>query len=155
MSRSERVLKLSKKIIKELTPFCKRIKIVGSIRRKNPNPKDIDIVLIAKNENYKQRIKEKLSKKGKFLSGGLSEMFFRIEGIKVQLFFTTLNEWGAALIAYSGRKGSNIGLRIIARKKRMKLTNHGLFRKGKRIAGKTEREIYTALERQYKEPWER
>ena len=66
-------------------------------------------------------------------------------------------KWGAALLAYSGKKGSNIGLRLVAMRKGLKLTNHGLFRKsdGKRLASKTELEIYEALGRPYKEPWER
>ena len=157
MKRSERVLKLADKITKDLKPFCFKIKVAGSIRRRAKNPHDIDIVLIAKNENYKQKIKNLLSKKGKFLQGKDKIMFFKIEGIGVQLFFTSLNEWGAGLLAYSGRKGSNIGLRLVARRKGLKLTNHGLFRRsdGKRIAGKTEKEIYKALGRPYKEPWER
>ena len=62
-----------------------------------------------------------------------------------------------ALLAYSGKKGSNIGLRLVAMRRGLKLTNHGLFRRsdGKMLAGKTEREIYEALGRSYKEPWKR
>jgi DNA polymerase (family 10) len=157
MERGKRVLHLAKKIIHEIKPFCSRIEIAGSIRRKKPNPGDIDIVLIAKKEEYKEKIKEKLDGQGKFLQGGNKEMFFRIDGIDIQLFFTVPNEWGAALLAYSGKKGSNIGLRLVAMRKGLKLTNHGLFARtsGKRIAGKTEREIYLALGRKYKEPWNR
>jgi DNA polymerase (family 10) len=157
MNRGEKVLSLAKKIVKELRPFCKRIEIAGSIRRKKPNPGDIDIVLVAKNETNKEKIKEKLSENGKFLEGGDKKMFFKINGINVQLFFAISEEWGATLLAYSGEKGANIGLRIVAEKQGFKLTSHGLFRNsnGKKVAGKTEREIYKALGRPYKEPWNR
>ena|SRR5271157_403997 len=157
MNRGDKVYKLAKRVVQELKPFCKRIEIAGSIRRRKPNPGDIDIVLISKNEGNKQKIKDKLTKEGKFLQGGDKEMFFRIGGIDLQLFFTISEEWGATLLAYSGEKGSNIGLRIIAEKQGFKLTSHGLFTKssGKRVAGKTEREIYRALGRPYKEPWDR
>lgn len=157
MNRGEKVLSLSKRIVRELKPFCKRIEVAGSIRRKKQNPGDIDIVLVAKNETNKQKIKEKLSKDGKFLEGGEQKMFFRVNGVDVQLFFAISEEWGATLLAYSGQKGSNIGLRIVAEKQGFKLTTHGLFRKSteKRVAGKTEREIYKALGRPYKEPWDR
>lgn len=157
MERGVRVLNLAKKIVKEIKPFCSRIEIAGSIRRKKPNPGDIDIVLIAKKESNKEKIKEKLMKHGKFLEGGSQEMFFRIDGIDMQLFFTIPDEWGATLLAYSGKKGSNIGLRRVAMKKGLKLTSHGLFNRktGRRIAGKTETEIYHALGRPYKEPWNR
>ncbi|MDD5700029.1 MAG: hypothetical protein PHH00_02435 [Candidatus Nanoarchaeia archaeon] len=155
--RGSKVLALSKKLIAELKPFCSRIEIAGSIRRRVKNPGDIDIVLIAKGKKHKQLIREKMSKEGKFLQGGSYEMFFRIHGIDVDLFFTIPNEWGAALLAYSGKKGANIGLRLVAMRKRLKLTNHGLFvrKTGERIAGKTEREIYESLGRKYKEPWDR
>ncbi|MFZ1971188.1 MAG: hypothetical protein WAU65_03360 [Candidatus Nanoarchaeia archaeon] len=157
MNRGDRVLRLAGRIKDQLRPFCIRIEIAGSIRRKKPNPRDIDIVLITKKEDYKHKVKELLSKEGKFLRGGDKEMFFRIDEIDLQLFFTVPNEWGAALLAYSGKKGSNIGLRLVAMRKGLKLTNHGLFRKsdGKRLASKTELEIYEALGRPYKEPWER
>ena len=58
------------------------------------------------------------------------------------------------LLAYSSRKGSGIGLRLVAKRKGFKLTQHGLFdrKTGKRIAGKTEEEIYHALGRDYKKP---
>lgn len=156
-NRGERVLDLANKVVKQIRPFCRKIEIAGSIRRKKKNPGDIDIVLIAKTEKDKQKIKELLSREGKFLEGGSHEMFFRIRGIDIDLFFAVLEEWGAALLAYSGQKGSNIGLRRVAERAGFKLTNHGLFRRsgGKRIAGKTEREIYAALGRPYKEPWER
>ncbi len=155
--RGRKVLHIAKKVVAELKPFCTKVEIAGSIRRKKANPHDIDIVLIAKSEKHKQLIREKLDKEGKFLEGGSHEMFFRTHGIDIDLFFTLPNEWGAALLAYSGKRGSNIGLRMVAMRKGLKLTNHGLFvrKTGRRIAGKTEKEIYYALGRPYKEPWNR
>ncbi|MFH1325235.1 MAG: hypothetical protein ABIH49_00495 [archaeon] len=152
--RGNHVLALSKKIIAQLKPYCRRIQIVGSIRRKEENPKDIDIVLIPKN---RRKLEEFLKKKYKYLQGGERESTWKIEGIKVELYYTNPEEWGAELLAYSSKKGSGIGLRVVARMKGMKLTQHGLFSRktGHRIAGKTEREIYNALGRHYKEPWKR
>ena len=151
MKRSEKVKSLAEELKKELKLFCKKIEIAGSIRRKEKNPKDIDIVLIPKN---KIKLEEFLKKKGKFIQGGEYESTWNIKGIKVELYYTNEKEWGAELLAYSSKKGAGIGLRIIAKRKGMKLTQHGLFNRktGKRIAGKTEKEIYSALERKYKEP---
>lgn len=152
--RGKFVIKLSEKITRDLKPFYKRIQIVGSIRRKEKNPRDIDIVLIPKD---KSKLEDFMKTKGKYLQGGEKESTWLINGIKVELYYTTPEEWGAELLAYSSRKGSGIGLRIIARLKGMKLTQHGLFnrRTGKRIAGKTEHEIYRALGRVYKKPEKR
>ncbi len=147
-----KVEKLARKLSKSLRPYCKKIKIAGSIRRKEPNPQDIDIVLIPKD---KEKLENFLKKKGKYLQGGEHESTWRIEGVKVELYYTTLEEWGAALLAYSGKKGSNIGLRKIAKEKGFKLNNHGLFKGKKKIAGKTEKSIYKALKRPYKTPKKR
>lgn len=154
MKRGEKVLKLSKKIINLLKPYTLKIEIAGSIRRKNENPRDIDIVLIPKD---REKLELFFSKKAKKIQGGEKKSVWMIDKIKVELYYTNKNEWGATLLAYSGKKGSNIGLRIIARLKGFKLTQHGLFERktGKLIAGKTEREIYSSLKRPYKEPWER
>lgn len=146
------VIRLANRIIKSIKPFCKRIQVVGSIRRKEKNPVDIDVVLIPRN---KEKIESLLSKKGKFVQGGEKEATFRIEGVKVELYYTIPEEWGAALLAYSSRVGSSIGLRVVAKRKGFKLTQHGLFRKGKLVAGKTEQEIYKALGRPWKPPGER
>ena len=49
-------------------------------------------------------------------------------------------------------KGAAIGLRKVAKAMGYKLNNHGLWKGKKRIAGKTEREIYNALGRPWKKP---
>ena len=154
MERGKSVLSLAKRIVSSLKLYCKKIQIAGSIRRGEKNPGDIDIVLIPKN---KKKIGEILEKKGRKILGGEQKVFFRIEEIEVELYYTTSEEWGAALLAYSSRRGSGIGLRIIARLKGFKLNQHGLFSRktGKRIAGKTEEEIYKALGRHWKKPEER
>ena len=149
------VIKLSERIIKNIKPYCKKIMVVGSIRRKEKNPVDIDIALIPRNERSKEKIEAILKKKGKVLEEGEQQASFRIKGVKVELYYTVPEEWGATLLAYSSEFGAGIGLRVVAKRKGFKLSQHGLFKKGKRIAGKTEKEIYHALGRPYKEPWER
>ena len=156
MKKSEKVLTLSESIEKELKPFCKKIEIAGSIRRHEENPFDIDIVLIPKDKGKLENfMKTKL--KGKFLQGREHELTWKINDVQVELYYTNEEEWGAELLAYSSKKGAGIGLRIIAKRKGFKLTQHGLFERktGKKIAGKTEREIYHALGRPYKKPEKR
>ena len=149
------VINFSERIVKEIKPYCKKIMVVGSIRRKEKNPVDIDIALIPRNERSKEKIEAILKKKGKVLEEGEQQASFRIKGVKVELYYTVPEEWGATLLAYSSEFGAGIGLRVVAKRKGFKLSKHGLFKKGKRIAGKTEKEIYHALGRPYKEPWER
>lgn len=151
------VRNLSGKIVREIKPYVRKVEVVGSIRRKEKNPVDIDIVLIPKNEESKDKIEALLGKKGKRILGGEKKVYFKIEGVEIELYYTVPEEWGAALLAYSSKKGSGIGLRVVARKKGFKLSQHGLFSRktGKRIAGKTEEEIYHALGRPWKPPEKR
>lgn len=147
------VVNLANSIAKKIKPFCSRVKIVGSIRRKVKNPVDIDIALIPRNEKDKDKIEEILKKQGKYVQGGEKRATFRIKGVKVELYYTNKEEWGATLLAYSSEFGAGIGLRMVAKRKGMKLSQHGLFsRSGRRIAGRTEEEIYHALGRGWKAP---
>ncbi len=151
MGRGKKVLSLAERLKVKLKPYCKKITIAGSIRRHENNPYDIDIVLIPKDkEKLEEFMKSEL--KAKFLQGGEHESTWRLEGVNVELYYTNEKEWGAELLAYSGKKGSNIGLRMVAKRKGFKLTQHGLFKGNKKIAGKTEEEIYHALGRPYKKP---
>ena len=149
------VLALAKKIVLWLKPYCRRIEVVGSIRRKEKNPVDIDIVLIPKTEKHKDKILDFLKNKGKFVQGGEKESTFKIQGVKVELYYPVLESWGASLLAYTGSSGASIGLRVLAKKKGFKLNQHGLFKQNKMIAGKTETEIYKKLGKKYKLPEKR
>lgn len=148
--RGNVVIHLANKIVKSIKPFCSRIEIVGSIRRKEKNPVDIDIALIPKD---RERLEEFMKKKWKYVQGGEKRATFRIERVKVELYYTNKEEWGATLLAYSSEFGAGIGLRMVAKRKGMKLSQHGLFNKsGRRIAGRSEEQIYHALGRPWKKP---
>ena len=146
------VLHLANKIVAYLKPYSKKIEIVGSIRRKEKNPIDIDIVLIPKD---REKLENFMRKKGKFIQGGEKKSRWKVEGVKVELYYTTPESLGATLLAYSSKFGAGIGLRVVARKKGFKLNQYGLFKKEKKIAGKTEQEIYKALGRPWKKAEDR
>ena len=143
------VISLSKKLCSDLKPLCKKIEIAGSIRRKELSPVDIDIVLIPKD---KQKIFDYLKTKGKYLQGGEKRVTFRIQGVKVEIYYADSKNWGAMLMAYTGPFGSNIGLRSIAKRKGLLLNQYGLFCNGKYVVGKTEKSVYNALGKKYKSP---
>src|SRR3989304_8718015 len=118
------VLTLSKKVVSWIRPYSRRIEIVGSIRRKERNPADIDIVLIPKNEQAKDKIEALMEKKGKRILGGEKKAYFKIQGVEVEFYYTIPEEWGAALLAYSSEFGAGIGLRVVAKKTGFKLNQH-------------------------------
>ena len=145
-------MKLASSVFSYLKPLSKKIMIAGSIRRDSRDPGDIDIVLIPKD---REKLEEAMKKKYRKVLGGEKRATFRIGDVNIELYYTIKEEWGACLLAYSSPKGSEIGLRMVAKRKGFKLTQHGLFKNGKKVAGETEREIYSALGRPYKEPKDR
>jgi len=147
--RGSFVISLSKRIYEELKPLCEKIEIVGSIRRGETDPVDIDLILIPKN---KEKIVEFMKKRGRFLQGGNKRVAFKIKGVKVEIYYATQKNWGAMLMAYTGPAGYCIGLRMIAKKKGYLLNQYGLFKNKKHIAGKTEKSIYESLGKKYKSP---
>ncbi|GAI99638.1 unnamed protein product [marine sediment metagenome] len=42
----EKAKVIARKVVKELSPYCDKIQVAGSVRRQKPTVKDIDIVLI-------------------------------------------------------------------------------------------------------------
>jgi DNA polymerase (family 10) len=147
------VFNLAKNLTKKLKPYCNKMQLAGSIRRKVKSPVDIDVVLIPKNKN---KLEAKMKKLGaQYVQGGEHESTWKMKKVKVELYYTTSEEFGACLLAYSSETGSSIGLRVVAKKKGFKLNQHGLWKGGKRVAGRTEKGIYRALGRPWKKPEDR
>lgn len=75
-------------------------------------------------------------------------------GVQVDVRVLGKEEYGAALLYFTGSKDHNILLRNLAIEKKMKLNEYGLFdvKTGRRIAGKTEREVYRKLGLDYIPP---
>jgi len=69
------------------------------------------------------------------------------DGFDVDLRVVPEESYGAALQYFTGSKEHNISLRRIAQEKGLKLNEYGVFRGNKRIAGKTEEEVYEALDK--------
>ena len=148
--RSEDVKKLAYHIKNILTPYSTKIEIAGSIRREKENPKDIDIVLVPKN---KEAIIEKMKSLGaRMRAEGDTLHYSTINGIHVDLFFATKDEFGAQMMTRTGPNVGNIGNRALAKRKGLLLNQYGLFKGKHRIAGRTEKGIYEALGKHYKEP---
>lgn len=142
---------IARGIVAKLAPHCKRIEIAGSIRRKKAEPNDIDIVIIPSDRPAIEKYIKSIDKKVRWGERIIS--IIEKNGIQVDFYFCTPDEWGAMLMTLTGPSGSNIGLRTMAKKKGWKLNQYGLYDAcGNKIAGKTEESIYKALGRPWKEP---
>lgn len=101
-------LKIANNIKSELQPFCERIEIAGSIRRCKPDVKDIEIVAIPKPYDvglFESGIATVINKWQKVKGELPCKYTQRIlpEGIKVDIFFATAENWG---LIYAIRTGS-------------------------------------------------
>lgn len=102
-------LKIAKNVKSLLSPYCERIEIAGSIRRKKPNPKDIEIVAIPKPYDiglFATGIATVVNKWQKVRGELPCKYTQRIlpEGIALDLFFAEPENWG---LIYAIRTGSS------------------------------------------------
>jgi len=148
-----RIKALAERLLVELRPFSRKIKIAGSIRRRVPDPRDIDILIIPKNRVGIFQTLER-GERRKVVSHGQKKIDAVIEGVQVNIVLTTEAEWAPALMYFTGPKGANIWNRKLANSKGFKLNQEGLFElnTGKRVITPTEKSIYDKLGKTYRRP---
>ena len=138
-----------------LAPFCSQIAIAGSIRRRRPFPRDIDIVLIPANQGA---LIGALQGLGERRRGGAKIEERLYKGVQIDLYFATPETWATLLLIRTGSKAHNIKLVSMAKQRGWHLyaNGDGLVNENKqRIAGETEGSFFAALGLPYAEPWER
>jgi DNA polymerase (family 10) len=144
---------IADKFVSEIKEFCKRIEIVGSIRRKKLEVNDIDIILIPK---FKEQLIQKIKKISNLEIQGKKLIRTEYSGMQVDIYFTNEETWGILLLIRTGSKEHNIKLCQYAIKNGMKLSSAmGLMKDGKVIASRTEEEIFKKLGLNYIKPEDR
>lgn len=96
-------LKIAEKYARQLLEYCDRVAIAGSIRRKKPQVKDIEIVAIpwgSKAFEIKKWLAQFQKIKGEFPCKYTQRVLS--EGINLDLFFATEDNWG---LIYAIRTG--------------------------------------------------
>ncbi len=134
--------------------YCSKAVIAGSVRRRKPLVKDIDIVLIPSDP---WGLAAEL-KKFKTKAHGVKLARIQYRGTQFDLYFATPETFEMLLLIRTGSMENNIRLAALAKRKGMRLaaSGAGLFDENEdRIAGDTERSVYDALHLKWQEPWER
>lgn len=132
--------------------------LAGSLRRKKETIGDIDIVICAQKQDWRRVINriKKIEQVGRILVSGDTKLSFLLtQGhIQVDIRLVQVEEHGAALMYFTGSRAHTLKLRSLAKEKGWKLNEYGLFdvKTGKKLAGKTEQEIYERLGMQYISP---
>jgi DNA polymerase (family 10) len=146
---------LAEMLCQKIEQHSKEAVIAGSIRRKEPDPRDIDIIAVVNGNpsrifkiiDYCESLWNIVYKRGNkvvsFMIYGLSQ---------VDIYFTDENSLGAMLIFLTGPSGYGIGLRRRAKNMGWLLNEKGLWTRDidpsrrRRVAdASTERSIFRAL----------
>jgi len=136
-----------------------KVSYAGSIRRKLPTVKDIDIVVAVSEHNRKTvRDKIKAAWPEDVYADGPSKTRLRVKGRQLDIVFSGLDCWGASLAYFTGSQAHNILVREHAASKGLKLNEFGLNERktGMFVSGcPDERFLYQLLGLKYVEPEDR
>jgi DNA polymerase (family 10) len=130
------------------------IEVAGSLRRRKDTVKDIDILVTSKNHKpiMDKFVTLPLVKEVLAHGGTKASVISKENNMQVDLRVVEHNSFGSALVYFTGSKEFNIRLRQLAIKKGWKVNEYGVFKKNKRLAGKTEDEIFSLFDMEYIPP---
>jgi DNA polymerase (family 10) len=130
-------------------PGLGRISTAGSLRRMRETVGDIDILASGKDGASIIRYFTRFPKIKRVLAEGVTKgsAMISTETGERQVDLRTVDEkeFGAALQYFTGSKAHNIKLRGMAKDKGLKISEYGVFRGEKKIAGHTEEEVYAVM----------
>ncbi len=125
----------------------RRIEVAGSYRRRRETIGDLDILVTCTASAKAMRRFVAYPDVAEVVSQGPTRATVKLKGgLQVDLRAVEPASYGAALQYFTGSKAHNVELRQIAQEKKLKLNEYGLYRGTRRIAGKTEEELYGALD---------
>ena len=131
----------------------KNINPAGSLRRMKETVRDIDILISSDKPREVMDAFTKLADvKDIVAKGPAKSSVLTKDNIQVDVRVVDEASYGAALMYFTGSKEHNIKLRQLAIKHGLKLNEYGIFKGEKKIAGKTEEEMYKMLGLSYIEP---
>jgi DNA polymerase (family 10) len=146
------------KVLEELKPHCERIEIAGSLRRKKADIGDIDMVLI--NKPYSTGLFESgiatVINQWQKVSGELPcKHIERIlpEGIKLDIYITTEENWGNIYAMRTGSK--DYSHKVLGNgwvRQGFKSDGGYLFRDGERYEVREEKDLFKLIGVSYVEP---
>lgn len=152
---------IAERCLCELKPHCERIEIAGSIRRNKEEPKDIEIVSIPKPYDvglFESGIATVVNRWEKVKGELPCKYTQRVlpEGIKLDLFFATPENWGLIFAIRTGSAGFSHKM-LAARWSAMGYKSEGgmLMRGGESICVREENELFDLLGMKWIEPEDR
>lgn len=134
-------------------PGVKEVIVAGSYRRRAETVGDIDILVTrTKASPVMDRFVEYEDVERIIAKGATRSSVLLRQGIQVDLRAVAQASYGAALHYFTGSKAHNIAVRKIGVARGLKINEYGVFKGKKRIAGRTEKEVYAQVGLPYIEP---
>ncbi|HYK31285.1 MAG TPA: DNA polymerase/3'-5' exonuclease PolX [Streptosporangiaceae bacterium] len=134
---------------------CERCEYAGSLRRFRETVGDIDILAAASDSGPLMQALVDMPEVTSVVARGETKTSVRVRtdhagqggSIQVDLRVIPAESWGAALQYFTGSQAHNVATREIAVRKKLKLSEYGLFEveTGNLIASATEEEVYQRL----------
>ncbi len=127
-------------------PEIEKADTAGSLRRMKETVGDVD--LLAASDSPDKVMNRFVAIEGveKVWGKGKTKASVRMkEGFNIDLRVVPIESYGSALQHFTGSKDHNIALRRVAIDKGMKVNEYGTFKGKKKVAGKTEKEVYSVL----------
>lgn len=120
----------------------------GSLRRMRETVGDIDVLVASDDPAPVMAALRDSDLVVKVLAAGDKKTsVLTVRGLQADLRVVAPEEWGAALVYFTGSKAHNVRIRERAVRRGLTLNEYGVFDKdsGERLAGRTEAEVYAAL----------
>jgi DNA polymerase (family 10) len=125
-----------------------RCAYAGSLRRMRETIGDVDILAAAADSAPLMAAFIAQPEVASVIASGPTKTSIRtVSGLQVDLRVVKLDAWGAALQYFTGSQAHNVAVRQIAIRKKLRLSEYGLFEveTGDLIVSRTEEEVYARL----------
>jgi len=127
-------------------PGVKEVVIAGSYRRAKETVGDIDILATAKDSGAVMDRFTSYDEVRDVLAKGETRSTVLLKGgLQVDLRVVEPESYGSALQYFTGSKAHNIDIRRMAQEHGLKVSEYGVFKGEKKIAGETEESVYKAV----------
>ncbi len=144
-----RALPLAEALVRALRESApvRAIEIAGSLRRRVETVGDIDILVTSDRPAAVLDRFVGLPQVASVLARGETKSSIRHrENLQVDLRVVEPEAFGAALQYFTGSKNHNVKLRELAVRRKLKISEYGVYDDaGRRVAGRTEEEVYAAV----------
>ncbi len=127
-------------------PGVRQVEVAGSFRRRQETVGDLDVLVACDRAAKAMGRMAAYEGVAEVVARGPTKMTVRLTtGLHVDLRVVPAVSYGAALQYFTGSKAHNILLRRMAQERGLKVNEYGVFRGERRVAGRTEEDVYAAL----------